>query len=289
MDEIQSTFLADMGRTTGNFISWLKTYFTWENLFRILGAVFVIFAIWLVFKIIRKAVKKSTKKIIAEHSPMILKGLRYAYYIVILMYVLGLFGIKLSALLGAAGIAGVAVGFAAQTSMSNLISGLFILTEQVVKIGDAITVDDTTGVVDSIDALSIKVHTYDNQLVRIPNSKIIDSNMINFSYNPVRRFRFAVSISYENDMRTALDALMKVPAMCPTVLSDPEPAAWFEGFGSSGIDMVLAVYFNGTLLRETKNDVFIAIKKAFDEAGITIPFDQLDVTLKADSTLAVRQ
>lgn len=263
---------------TNTFLVWIKSFFTWENIFKFLGTLLVIFALWIIYRIVIRAIKKiPQEKFMAQHSVVVLKLIRYVFYIVVVMYVLGLFGIKLSAILGAAGIFGVAVGFAAQTSMSNLISGLFILTEQVIKIGDAITVGDTTGVVDSIDALSIKVHTFDNQLVRIPNSKIIDTNMINFSYHPVRRLTFATSISYDNDMTLALETLLKVPALCPTVLKDPEPAAWYDGFGDSSINMTLAVYFNRDDLRQTKNDVFIAIKKVFDEAGITIPFNQLDV------------
>lgn len=264
----------------GDFVTWFDRHITWENIFRVFGTLFILFAIWVVFRFIKRAIKKAPEgKFIAVHSTLFLKITTYIYYIAIVLYVLNVFGIKLSALLGAAGIAGVAVGFAAQTSMSNLISGLFVLSEQVVKIGDTITVGDTTGIVDSIDALSVKVHTFDNQLVRIPNSTIIDSNMVNYSYFSIRRFTFNVSIAYETDMEKALEALRKVPALCPTVLRTPEPAAFFDGFGDSGIHMVLAVYFGRDDLRQTKNEVYIAIKKVFDEAGISIPFHQIDVHL----------
>lgn len=266
---------------TNVVVNWIKSFCTVENFFKILGVLFVIFFIWLSYKIIRRAIKKiPEKKIQNQHKAVFLKIAKYLYFVVLVMYVLGLFGIKLSALLGAAGIAGVAIGFAAQTSMSNLISGIFVLTEQVVKIGDTITVGDTSGVVDSMDALSVKIHTFDNQLVRIPNSKIIDSNLINFSYHPVRRFTFPVSISYDTDMAFAVETIKKAPDLCPSVLKEPAPLVWYDGFGDSGINMTLAVYFNRNDLVKIKNEVPIAIKKVFDEAGITIPFNQLDVLIK---------
>ena len=101
------------------------------------------------------------------------KILKYSFFVLAVIYVLGIFNIKITALLGAAGIAGVAIGFAAQTSFSNIISGFFILSEKSLKIGDYITIKDVSGTVDSIDMLSVKIKTPDNQMVRVPNETII--------------------------------------------------------------------------------------------------------------------
>ena len=196
------------------------------------------------------------------------------------MYVLSLFGVKLSAIWGAAGIAGVAIGFAAQTSVSNLISGLFVLTEGSLKVGDLIIVGDVTGIVDSINLISVRVHTLDNEMVRIPNSTIINANLMNKSYHSKRRLTLSVSISYDTDMAKALETLAKAPGLCPTVLQTPEPAVWFDGFGDSGINMTVAVWFKPDDFLKTKNDLYIAIKKVFDKAKIEIPFNQLDVQIK---------
>ena len=195
------------------------------------------------------------------------------------MYILSMFGIKLSAVWGAAGIAGVALGFAAQTSVSNLISGIFVLGEGIMKVGDLITVGGETGTVDSVGLLSVKIHTPNNQLVRVPNSSIINSNLINTSFFSQRRLTIAVSVSYDTDMQTALDTLKKAPALCPTILTDPAPAAWFDGFGESGINLTLAVWFNKTDFLAAKNETFVAIKKVFDEAHISIPYNKLDVSI----------
>lgn len=278
-DAATETFL----NQTTTFLNWVKGFLTWENLFKLIGALLIIFAMWIIYRLILRGVKKFSKtheKANPHHQMIIAKIIKYCFYILVLVYVLGLFGVKLSAIWGAAGIAGVAIGFAAQTSVSNLISGIFVLTEGSLKVGDLIIVGDVTGIVDAISLLSVRVHTLDNQMVRIPNSTVINSNLTNNSYHKVRRLTLSVSIAYEDDMPKALEALKKAPTLCPTVLKDPEPAAWFDGFGASGIDMVVAAWYKPADFLQTKNDLYIAIKKTFDEAGISIPFNQLDVQIK---------
>ena len=84
-------------------------------------------------------------------------------------------------------------------------------------------------------------------------------------------------------MTKALEALKKAPDLCPTELKDPAPAVWFDGFGASGIDMTVAAWFKSEDFLQTKNDLYIAIKKVFDEAGIEIPYNQLDVKIKGEN------
>lgn len=124
------------------------------------------------------------------------------------------------------------------------------------------------------------MHTYDNQMVRIPNSTIIGSNLTNNSYHDKRRLTLNVGVDYSTDMKLALETLKKAPALCPTVLDDPAPAVWFDGFADSSINLVVAVWFKPADFLQTKNDLYIAIKQVLDEAGISIPFNQLDVKIK---------
>ena len=263
---------------TDSFLNWLRGFITWENLFKLIGTLLILFIIWVVFRVISRAIRKVPEtKLPAQRAAIIVKFVRYIFYVVVVLYILGLFGINLKAIWGAAGIAGVAIGFAAQTSVSNLISGLFVLTEGSIHVGDTIIVGDVTGIVDEVKLLSIRVHTFDNQMVRIPNSTIINSNLMNNSYHNKRRLTLNVGVDYSTDMRTALETLKKAPALCPTVLSDPAPAVWFDGFADSSINLVVAVWFKPVDFLQTKNDLYIAIKQVLDEAGISIPFNQLDV------------
>ena len=266
---------------TTSLINWIKSFITWENLFKLLGTVFIIFVMWIIFRLIAKAIRRVPEtKLPAQRTAVIIRFLKYIFYIIVVLYVLGLFGINLKAIWGAAGIAGVAIGFAAQTSVSNLISGLFVLTEGSIHVGDTIIVGDVTGIVDEVKLLSIRVHTYDNQMVRIPNSTIINSNLTNNSYHNKRRLTLNVGVDYSTDMKLALETLKKAPELCPTVLKDPAPAVWFDGFADSSINLVVAVWFKPADFLQTKNDLYIAIKKVLDEANISIPFNQLDVMIK---------
>ena len=195
---------------TSSIVEWAKSLLTWGNLFKLIGTIVVLGIIFGIYKLILRGIKKiPAEKTTPQRTAILNKIVKYAFYIITIIYVLGLFGIKLSAIWGAAGIAGVAIGFAAQTSVSNLISGLFVITEGALKIGDTIVVDGVTGVVDAINLLSVKVHTFDNQMVRIPNSTIINTNLTNNSYHSVRRLTFSVSVSYDTNMETALEVLSK--------------------------------------------------------------------------------
>lgn len=273
-------FEETLGSTTEGILDFVKSFCTWSNLFKVIGAVLMILIIWIVFKLIKKIVKKSTKEKVTKHvSALINRGINYIFYFILITYILNLFGINLTALWGAAGIAGVAIGFAAQTSVSNLISGLFVLSEKTMKIGDFISVGGVSGIVDSIELLSIKIHTLDNQMIRIPNSEIINSNFQNNNYFETRRMNFSVSVAYETDLQKAMEELKKVPGKCPTILQDPAPNVWFEGLGASGINMILSVWFKTSDLVQTKNDVFMNIVETFNNAKIEIPYNKIDINV----------
>lgn len=260
------------------FLTWIETFLTWGNLFKIIGTVIVVLIMWFIYKVILSTILKSQAiKNNVQRSAVITKSIKYIFYTVIIMYILSCFGIKLTALLGAAGVAGLAVGFAAQTTVSNLISGLFVIGEGVMKTGDMINVSDITGFVDSIDLLSTKVHTLDNQMVRIPNSSIINTNFQNNSFFEKRRLTFSVCTNYSTDIQKALDTFIKAPALCQTVLQDPAPAVWVDKFGESNIYMTVAVWFNSADYLKTRNDMFIALMKVMKDAGISMSYNCIEI------------
>lgn len=277
-------------QVSGEIANWTEAFkeffaeiFTIKNLFNAVGALFVLLLFWVIYKAVRHIIVRLPETKMRQSTRAIIERiLRYAFYTVCVMHVLAFFGVKLTAIWGAAGVAGVAIGFAAQTSVSNIISGLFVLSEKSLKIGDLITVGDVTGIVDEVHLLSVQIHTLDNQMVRIPNSNIINTNLINTTYHPHRRMTFTVEVDYGTDLRRALDVLLTAPAQCPTVLSDPAPVVWINGWNDSGVEMVLAVWFNGADFFATKNDTFIAINNVMNKAGIVIPFERLNVCVVND-------
>lgn len=268
-------------KQTSTFLNWIKSFCTWENLFKLIGVIVILAIFFVIYRLLIRATKKIPSERTNPHRQMIItRAIKYIFFVLVVMYILGLFGIKLSAIWGAAGIAGIAIGFAAQTSISNIISGLFVLTEGTLKVGDAITVDGITGVVDSINLMSIQLHTYDNEMVRIPNSTIINTDLTNKSFHSKKRLTISLSISYDTDMKKAYEILNSAPSLCTTILQEPAPSVWFDKFGENGIDLTIAVWFKPEDYLQTKNDLFIAIKKVFDDAKIEIPFTQIDVNFK---------
>lgn len=265
----------------------LRRFITWENLIHVGISLVTMLIFYIVYRIIKSIVRK---KLAVNMKPAVAvavsKIISYVFYVLIVMYVLGLFGINLSAVWGAAGIAGVAIGFAAQTSVSNLISGLFVVTDKAMKIGDFIEVDGVSGTVDSISFLSVRVHTADNQLVRIPNSLIINNKLKNYATYDYRRYVFEFSVDYSSDLDKTLAAIKQVPARCPTVVTDEghEPAVWYVALGESGISMNLIVWCKRADFFQTKSDVCVNVAKVCRENGVNIPFNRMDVTILNDTT-----
>ena len=219
---------------------------------------------------------------LSEQSRMILnKGVVYTGGVLVIIAVLSDLGVKLSALLGAAGVVGIAVGIASQTSLGNIISGLFLISEKTFEVGDVVTVGSKTGIVYSIDLLSIKLRTFDNLLIRIPNQTIISSELTNVTRFPIRRLDFNIGVAYKENLQVVRDTLLAIAHENPLCLEEPEPLLVFNGFGNSSIDVLLGVWFEKTNYLAVKNSVIMTIKERFDQLGIEIPFPH--VTLYAGS------
>ena len=194
-------------------IDAILAFFTPEIIAQIVKAIIGLTVFFLAYLIFNRLIKKFVfKKLKPQTATIVMKVVRYTFFVLVVIYVLEIFNINLSALFGAAGIAGVAIGFASQTSMSNVISGFFVLTDQALKVGDFITVDEVSGTVESITMLSVKVKTSDGKIVRIPNETIINAKLQNVSSYPTRRYDVVVSVSYDTDLRKALEILGTVPA-----------------------------------------------------------------------------
>lgn len=218
-----------------------------------------------------------SKKLSPQQGMVLSKMIYYGGMVVIVFAVLGEFGFKLSHLLGAAGIIGIGVGFASQTSASNIISGFFLMAEKPFEVDDIITVQGTTGVVLSIDMLSVKLRTFDNKYIRIPNETLIKSEMTNITRFPVRRVDVPVGVAYKEDIGRVRKILLDVAQKNPLCLIDPQPLVIFNGFGSSSLDMTLLAWAAKADWLNLKNSIYEEIKVRFDEEGIEIPFPHVSL------------
>ncbi len=227
----------------------------------------------------------TTKRVSPQAGMLAQKFSFYSSLAIIFTMILNEFGFKLNSLLGAAGVAGVAIGFASQTSLSNLISGLFLIGEKAFKVNDVIKCGDTLGIVLSIDLLSVKIKTFDNQFVRIPNETLIKSTLINITRFPIRRMDIDVGVSYKDDLNKVISVLKEVAAKNEIALREPEPLVVIKGFADSSIDLLLGVWFSKTDFLALKNSIIPQIKAAFDENGIEIPFPQRSLHIHDPSSL----
>ncbi len=220
-----------------------------------------------------RAAEKLISKNFSRHHAVLFR--RIIYWLVLALFAasaLHQLGFSLGVLLGAAGVLSVAIGFASQTSASNLISGLFLIGEQPFQIGDVIKVGNTTGEVLSIDLLSVKLRTFDNLFVRIPNESLIKSEVTNLTRFPIRRFDLLLGVAYKEDIAKVRKVLFEVADQNPLSLDEPAPAFLFMGFGDSALNIQFSVWSTTENFRALRNSLQEEIKVAFDAAGIEIPF-----------------
>ena len=260
-----------------DFINWesVQTWLTPDRIESgIRTAFLVIIVLPLVFLLSRWARKWATRKFTAQRGFVAGKLVRYVGITIVVLLVFCELGFSIAPLLGAAGIVGVALAFASQTSVSNIISGLFLIAENPFSVGDAITVNGITGVVLSIDTLSVKLRTLDNRFVRIPNETLIKSECINITRFPIRRIDIQIGVAYDTELPRLREVLQKVASDNPLCLMEPEAVIILNGFGESSIDFLFGVWVAKQNFLKLKNSIQEELKAALDEAGIEIPFPQ---------------
>lgn len=209
---------------------------------------------------------------------------RYLILFVGFLIILQTVGINLTTLNVLAGAVGIGVGFGLQNIASNFISGLIILFERPVQVGDRIEVDGINGKVVSIRARATHVRTNDNITIIIPNSKFISENVVNWSFEGKRiRFRIPVGVAYNADLNLAKKLLLKVAEENGDVLSDPKPSVRLIRFGESSIDLELWVWSKEKLQRKAAftSDLNFAIWEKFRANNIEIPFPQTDLHIRS--------
>lgn len=216
--------------------------------------------------------RMALRRLSAQSAMLISKSVLYGLSAVVLLMFVSELGFNLTPILGAAGIAGVAVGFAAQTSLSNLISGLFLIAEKPFQVGDVLQVGDITGAVHAIDLLSVKLRTFDNRFVRIPNETLVKGQFTNVTRFPIRRLDIDIGVAHKEDVDRVVRVLADIADKNPYCLDEPEPVILFKGFGDSALQFLFAVWFEKSEMLKLRNSIMKQIKQRFDEEGIEIPF-----------------
>lgn len=181
-------------------------------------------------------------------------------------------GIDLMALLGAAGVAGIAIGFASQTALSNLISGFFLMWERALRLNAYVRVGNDCGVVQDINYLSVSIRTDDNSIVRIPCETFIKNAVYDTTRLETRRCDITVGVAYGTDWRKLEQVALQTAASLPHILKEPAPVFRFVGFADSSIDITICCWCKTADYITTRYELARALYEAFNKEGISFAF-----------------
>lgn len=207
---------------------------------------------------------------------------KVALKILLVLSLVAYLGIDTSAITALIASLGVGVGLAVNGTLSNFAGGILLLFTRPFKDGDYISANGFEGTVEDIFVCNTKIRTNDNKVVYLPNGKLSTSEIVNFTENSTRRVDLTYSISYSADFEKAEEIVKQVAAANAKVLKDPAPKARITKHASSSIDLFCAVWCKTEDYWDVLFDMNEQVKKAFDENGISIPFNQLDVHVKND-------
>lgn len=243
--------------------------FLWTLAIVVVG---IVLGLTVVFMLSRLAGRTLRRRLGDQIGMVVEKLIWYTGVVIAVVTALQQLGVPLAGLLGAAGVAGIALGFASQTSVSNIISGLFLISEHPFKVGDIIIVNGTWGVVLSIDMLSVKIRTFDNKLLRVPNETMLKTELTNVTRWPIRRHEVTLGVAYKEDIARVVEILREIARDNPLVLDEPEPLIQFTGFGDSALQIFFGVWFSQPDFLALRGSILTEIKERFDAEGIEIPF-----------------
>jgi small-conductance mechanosensitive channel len=213
----------------------------------------------------------------------ILKVLHYLMVGLGIIVAVQTIGLNLTSLAVVFGLLSVGIGFGLQNIVSNFISGLIILFERPIKIGDQITIGDVLGKVSNISLRATLIRTFDNVSIIVPNSEFITSQVINWSHrDPKIRIHVKVGVAYGSDVPLVINSLLEVAKNHPKVLEDPAPKVWFNEFGDSSLNFDLLAWIPSPKSRpDVISDLNKGIDDIFRKNNIQIPFPQRDLHIRS--------
>ena len=251
---------------------------------RVLLAVLVFLIGVQLIKLIRSIIRKSMKRANVEVGAVqfVDSFLKAAMYIILVLTIASSFGLDAASIVAVLGSAGVAIGLAVQGSLSNLAGGVLLLILKPFKVGDYIKEDSSgkEGTVTEIQIFYTKLLTFDNQTVILPNGSLANNSLINVSAEPHRRMDIKIGISYKADLKKAKDVLLQVLETDEKTSKDKDRLVFVDELAESAVILGVRCWFAQEDFWSGKWRITENCKLALDEAGIEIPYNQLDVHVK---------
>lgn len=229
----------------------------------------------IVLRVVDRAMRRA--KVEGAASSFIKSLLRILLYTLLAIIALSTLGVPMTSIIAVISAAGLAIGLALQDSLSNLAGGFIILFSKPFKAGDYIIADGTEGRVDSVSILYTKLITRDNRSVYLPNGVLSSGQITNLSERGTLRVSVPLSIAYDADLNMARQVVLKVLANEPMVLQDPAPAVSVKGHGDNAVLLNAGFWVNSDDYFAVSGRIYESTKRAFDGAGIEIPYPQLCV------------
>ncbi|MCH5262617.1 MAG: mechanosensitive ion channel [Lachnospiraceae bacterium] len=252
----------------------------------LLALVFFLIGIQII-KLVRRIVRRSLKKGNADVGVVqfLDSFIKAVLYVVLLFMIASGFGLDAASVIALLGSAGVAIGLAVQGSLSNFAGGVLILLLKPFKVDDYIKVDNQghEGTVREIQLFYTKLATPDNHVVIIPNGSLANSNIMNISALGERKMDITVTISYDADIRRAKEVLMDVLNSDEAVMQEKDHRVFVQELADSGVKLMVRCWADNEKYWECRWRITEQIKYALDEAGIAIPYPQMDVHIGQSS------
>ena len=263
-------------------MSWekIKEFIATLSLQKVLPALLILVAGFLVVKLLLRLFDRALNRSRLDKTMFtIVKAvMRVLLYTIVLLVAVGSLGVDVTSLVAVLSVVSLAVSLAVQNVLTNVVGGVTLLTTHPFKVGDSVQVGGDSGVVKEIGLHYTKINTFNGELVYIPNSEVVSSRICNFSVEGKRRIVLTATASYDADIDLVKEALLQA-ASHPKALQEPATAVYVNNYLDSSVEYLLHVWVNAQDYADVKFAVNEAIKRRFDEKGISIPYPQMDVHL----------
>lgn len=248
----------------------------------IIAVVVMLITFRIITVVSRKIVGKASKKLDKTLTKTLVYVAAVMLRCVVVICLVGYLGIDTTGLSALVASLGVCVGLAVNGALGNIAGGILILITRPFKVDDHVEIAGISGIVEDILLTLTKIRTWDNKTVYIPNSTVSSSSIVNHSEKKLRRVDIKFPISYSMDYKKAEKTVLDVLSSHPLILGDPPPTVRISKFGDSSVEIVSKAWCNTSDYWKVYYDLLENVKTAFDEAGIEIPFNQIDVHIKND-------
>lgn len=261
----------------------LEKLMEWGALYgtKVIGAVVILVLGRLLTTFFANLVGRLMEKSRADHTltAFVRNLTRVSLLVFIVIAALGALGVETMSLIAVIGAAGLAVGFALQSSLSNIASGIMLIVFKPFQVGNYVSAGGTSGVVEEIRIFSTILRTFDNRKIIVPNSRITTDNITNYSAKETRRIDLEFSIGYHDDLKLTRNILERIVRADERILKDPAPEIGILELGESSVNFFVRPWVKAGDYWSVKCDLLEKVKLTFDDEGISIPFPQSDVHL----------